>query len=122
MVLVVGMLCNVQVVDLYKVSRNVVLCVLVVFFIIFDFYLFIWLFIDVLNESSIMYWIGMEYFLLGVICVDGKIYCFMGKDKLNFEIFVFMIDIDIWQGSYIFDELVVGWNVFLFNVVGWKEG
>ena len=77
--------CNVQATDLFKTSQDIALRAPSVPLITSDTYLAIWSPYNELNEGNTEHWTAATHPLLGALRVDGKVYRFMGKDKLNLE-------------------------------------
>lgn len=67
-------------------SEKSEMCVLVYLLVMIDFYISVWLFMDNLYDGLVKYWIGKDFLFLGVVKVDGQIYCFMGMEE--FELFL----------------------------------
>ena len=74
--------CNVQATDLFKTSQDIALRAPSVPLITSDTYLAIWSPYNELNEGNTEHWTAATHPLLGALRVDGKVYRFMGKDRV----------------------------------------
>ena len=85
MALSVGLLANAQTVDLLKPAKDIALRAPSVPIIVSDPYFSIWSPYDKLMEGSTEHWTSAKKPLLGALRVDGKVYRFLGKDKINLD-------------------------------------
>ena len=83
MALSVGLMVNAQTVDLLKPSKEIALRAPSVPIVVSDPYFSIWSPYDNLMEGSTEHWTNAKKPLLGALRVDGKVYRFLGKDKIN---------------------------------------
>ena len=81
-----------------------------------------WSFGSTLNEQTTQHWTGGSQPLIGSIRVDGKNYCFMGKETIPMIIVLPMASAEPWTGHYTFDQPAAGWEKGSFNDAGWKQG
>ena len=92
--------CNVQATDLFKTSQDIALRAPSVPLITSDTYLAIWSPYNELNEGNTEHWTAATHPLLGALRVDGKVYRFMGKDKLNLETILPMTNTERWEARF----------------------
>ncbi|NDV60324.1 glutaminase domain-containing protein [Bacteroides sp. 519] len=111
-----------QATDLFKTSRDISLRAPSVPIITSDTYFSIWSPYNTLTEGNTEHWTAAEHPLLGAIRVDGKVYRFMGKDKLNLETIIPMTDEERWETSYTMQQPQTGWEKLGFNDNSWKKG
>jgi len=81
-----------------------------------------WSFGSTLYEQSTQHWTGGSQPLIGSIRVDGKNYCFLGKETIPMIIVLPMASAEPWTGNYTFDQPAAGWENGDFNDAGWKKG
>lgn len=108
--------------DPYKPGRSVDLRAPSVPLITSDTYLSIWSPYNVLTEGSTEHWTAAEHPLLGAIRVDGQVYRFMGKDKLNLETILPMTNGERWEAAYTLEKPSDGWQLQAFDDSQWKRG
>lgn len=118
----VSMMYHVQATDLFKPSRDVGLRAPSVPLITSDPYLSIWSPYDALNEGSPTHWTDVKQPLLGALRVDGTVYRFMGKDKMNLLPIVPMTDTEVWEAAYTYSQPVGGWTDIQFDDNAWEKG
>ena len=118
----VGLACSAQTTDLFEPSRDVALRLPSVPVIVSDPYFSIWSPYDKLMEGSTEHWSEAEKPLLGALRVDGKVYRFLGKDKLTLVADVPMTDVELWEGSYTNKKPVDGWTAIQFDDSSWEKG
>ncbi|NDV82829.1 glutaminase domain-containing protein [Bacteroides sp. 51] len=114
--------CSIQATDLFKTSQDIKLRAPSVPLITSDTYLAIWSPYNELTEGSTEHWTAEEHPLLGALRVDGKVYRFMGKDKLNLSTILPMSDNERWEARYTFDKPADGWDNLSFNDSAWRKG
>ena len=73
-------------------------------------------------EGSTEHWSEAEKPLLGALRVDGKVYRFLGKDKLTLVADVPMTDVELWEGSYTNKKPADGWTAIQFDDSSWEKG
>ena len=100
MALSVGLLANAQTVDLLKPAKDIVLRAPSVPIIVSDPYFSIWSPYDKLMEGSTEHWTSAKKPLLGALRVDGKVYRFLGKDKINLVPIAPMTNVERWEAAY----------------------
>lgn len=108
--------------DPYKASREIALRAPSVPLITSDTYLSIWSPYNTLTEGSTEHWTAEEHPLTGALRVDGKVYRFMGKDKLNLSSILPMSDNERWEALYTFDKPAGGWEKLSFDDASWRKG
>lgn len=114
--------CNMQATDLFKTSRDIAMRAPSVPIITSDTYLAIWSPYNTLTEGNTEHWTAAAHPIIGALRVDGKVYRFMGKDKLNLETILPMANTEKWNAAYITDQPADGWNQPTFDDSNWKKG
>ena len=122
MALSVGLLANAQTVDLLKPAKDIVLRAPSVPIIVSDPYFSIWSPYDKLMEGSTEHWTSAKKPLLGALRVDGKVYRFLGKDKINLVPIAPMTNVERWEAAYTNSQPSNGWQEFQFDDSNWKKG
>ena len=115
MALSVGLLANAQTVDLLKPAKDIALRAPSVPIIVSDPY-------DKLMEGSTEHWTSAKKPLLGALRVDGKVYRFLGKDKINLVPIAPMTNVERWEAAYTNSQPSNGWQEFQFDDSNWKKG
>ncbi|MCC8155498.1 MAG: DUF4965 domain-containing protein [Tannerellaceae bacterium] len=113
---------SMQATDLFKASRETDLRSPSVPLITSDTYFSIWSPYNTLTEGNTEHWTAAEHPLIGALRVDGKVYRFMGKDKLNLTAILPMSDTERWEGVYTMEQPSTGWEKNEFNDSTWKKG
>lgn len=122
------LLCNAQTqaqaqtTDLFKTSQNIALRAPSVPLITSDTYLSIWSPYNELTEGNTEHWTAAEHPILGALRVDGKVYRFMGKDKMNLTTLLPTANLERWQAAYTMEQPAQGWNGVSFDDASWKTG
>ena len=114
--------CNVQATDLFKTSQDIALRAPSVPLITSDTYLAIWSPYNELNEGNTEHWTAATHPLLGALRVDGKVYRFMGKDKLNLETILPMTNTERWEAKFTMSQPAANWIQPQFDDSGWTKG
>ena len=114
--------CNVQATDLFKTSQDIALRAPSVPLITSDTYLAIWSPYNELNEGNTEHWTAATHPLLGALRVDGKVYRFMGKDKLNLETILPMTNTERWEAKFTMSQPAANWIQPQFDDPGWTKG
>lgn len=114
--------CHIQATDLYKTSYDIALRAPSVPLITSDTYFSIWSPYNELTEGDTEHWTAKSHPILGALRVDGKVYRFMGKDKLNIKAIIPMSDAERWEAAYTMREPASGWENIPFDDSGWKKG
>ena len=122
MALSVGLLANAQTVDLLKPAKDIALRAPSVPIIVSDPYFSIWSPYDKLMEGSTEHWTSAKKPLLGALRVDGKVYRFLGKDKINLVPIAPMTNVERWEAAYTNSQPSNGWQEFQFDDSNWKKG
>lgn len=122
MALSVGLLANAQTVDLLKPAKDIALRAPSVPIIVSDPYFSIWSPYDKLMEGSTEHWTSAKKPLLGALRVDGKVYRFLGKDKINLVPIAPMTNVERWEAAYTNSQPANGWQEFQFDDSNWKKG
>ena len=122
MALSVGLLANAQTVDLLKPAKDIALRAPSVPIIVSDPYFSIWSPYDNLMEGSTEHWTSAKKPLLGALRVDGKVYRFLGKDKINLVPIAPMTNVERWEAAYTNSQPTNGWQEFQFDDSSWKKG
>ena len=122
MALSVGLLANAQTVDLLKPAKDIALRAPSVPIIVSDPYFSIWSPYDNLMEGSTEHWTSAKKPLLGALRVDGKVYRFLGKDKINLVPIAPMTNVERWEAAYTNSQPANGWQEFQFDDSSWKKG
>lgn len=108
--------------DLFKTSRDIALRAPSVPLITSDTYLSIWSPYNELTEGNTEHWTAAEHPILGALRVDGKVYRFMGKDKMNLTTLLPTANLERWQAAYTMEQPAQGWNELEFNDTAWNTG
>lgn len=108
--------------DLFDPVEEVALRVPSVPLVVSDPYFSIWSPYDNLMEGSPQHWTDAKKPLLGALRVDGEVYRFLGKDKINLETIIPMTDVERWEASYIRNTPEAGWQNIDFDASGWEKG
>jgi len=82
----------------------------------------IWSPYDNLTGGNVQHWTGAEHPIIGALRVDGKIYRFMGKDKLNLESVIPADEGKYWLGSYTFRKPDKKWTEIEYDDSHWRMG
>ncbi|MBI0306251.1 DUF4964 domain-containing protein [Bacteroides thetaiotaomicron] len=90
--------------------------------IVSDPYFSIWSPYDKLMEGSTEHWTSAKKPLLGALRVDGKVYRFLGKDKINLVPIAPMTNVERWEAAYTNSQPSNGWQEFQFDDSNWKKG
>ncbi len=114
--------CYMQATDLYKTSYDIALRAPSVPLITSDTYFSIWSPYNELMEGDTEHWTAKPHPILGALRVDGKVYRFMGKDKLNLEAIIPMSDAKRWEAVYTMKQPAPGWEKGQFDDSGWEKG
>ena len=117
-----GLLANAQSTDLFKPVKEVALRAPSVPIIVSDPYFSIWSPYDKLMEGITEHWTNAKKPLLGALRVDGKVYRFMGKDKINLVPIAPMTNVEHWEAVYTNSQPDDDWKEFQFDDNGWKKG
>nr|WP_254889409.1 glutaminase family protein [Bacteroides thetaiotaomicron] len=75
-----------------------------------------------LMEGSTEHWTSAKKPLLGALRVDGKVYRFLGKDKINLVPIAPMTNVERWEAAYTNSQPSNGWQEFQFDDSNWKKG
>ena len=118
----IGLLANAQTVDLFKPAKEVALRTPSVPLIVSDPHFSIWSPYDKLMEGSTEHWTTAKKPLLGALRVDGKVYRFLGKDKINLIAIAPMTNVERWEAAYTNDKPANGWRDTQFDDSQWKKG
>jgi len=108
--------------ELFLPVKNVALRVPSVPLITSDPHFSIWSPYDKLYQGSTEHWSEAKKPLVGALRVDGKVYRFMGKDKMQMETLVPMTDKERWTASYTRTQPKAGWQNLNFDDSSWKKG
>ena len=73
-------------------------------------------------EGSTEHWTSAKKPLLGALRVDGKVYRFLGKDKINLVPIAPMTNVERWEAAYTNSQPANGWQEFQFDDSNWKKG
>ncbi|GCB36475.1 glutaminase [Bacteroides faecalis] len=73
-------------------------------------------------EGSTEHWTSAKKPLLGALRVDGKVYRFLGKDKINLVPIAPMTNVEHWEAAYTNSTPSNGWQKFQFDDSSWKKG
>ncbi len=122
MSLCAGLLSTAQADDKFVPVRETSLRAPSVPLVVSDPYFSIWSPYDKLNEGSTEHWTNATKPLLGAIRVDGEVYRFLGKDKVNLIPIAPMTDVERWEASYTNQNPGNGWQEFQFDDSAWKKG
>ena len=117
-----GLFSGVQANDLFSPVRESVLRAPSVPLVVSDPYFSIWSPYDKLNEGATEHWTNAKKPLLGALRVDGEVYRFMGKDKVNLVPIIPITDVERWEASYTRENPGNGWQEFQFDDNSWKKG
>lgn len=108
--------------DLFKASKETALRTPSVPLITSDTYFSIWSPYNELTEGNTEHWTAAEHPLLGAVRVDGKVYRFMGKDKLALTPIVPMTDDTQWEARYTFHAPQETWKDINHDDSRWQQG
>ncbi|MEG1585364.1 MAG: DUF4965 domain-containing protein [Bacteroidales bacterium] len=108
--------------DLYKSSYDVSLRAPSVPLLTSDTYFSVWSPYNELTEGNTEHWTAEEHPLLGALRVDGTVYRFMGKDKLNLETILPMTHTERWDAYFTFETPAAGWIKESYPEEGWNKG
>nr|WP_320038043.1 DUF4965 domain-containing protein [uncultured Bacteroides sp.] len=122
MSLSVGLICNAQTTDLFKPCKDVALRSPSVPLVVSDPHFSIWSPYDNLMEGSTEHWTSAKKPLLGALRVDGKVYRFLGKDKIKLNVIAPMTDVERWEASYTNTKPSEDWKEIQFDDSSWKKG
>ena len=122
MTLSVGLLANAQATDLLKPVKETALRAPSVPIIVSDPHFSIWSPYDNLTEGSTEHWTNAQKPLIGALRVDGKVYRFLGKDKINLVPIAPMTNVELWEAAYTNSTPANGWHELQFDDSGWKKG
>jgi hypothetical protein len=87
-----------------------------------DTYTNAWLFGDTLYSKQLSHWTGMEFPLLGVIRVDGKLFRFMGVESKLFKPLEKTSGSGGWPARYLNEKPQGNWMARDFDDNKWKQG
>ena len=73
-------------------------------------------------EGSTEHWTSAKKPLLGALRVDGKVYRFLGKDKINLVPIAPMTNVDLWEAAYTYRQPYNVWQEFEFDDSNLKNG
>lgn len=121
-ILSVCLACNMQATDLFKTSQNIALRAPSVPLITSDTYLAIWSPYNELTEGNTEHWTATEHPLIGALRVDGKVYRFMGKDKMNLTTILPMTNDEHWEARYTMEQPAANWTQLPFDDSSWTNG
>ncbi len=113
--------CNVQATDLFA-SQDIALRAPSVPLITSDTYLAIWSPYNELNEGTPNTGQPPPIALLGALGWTGKVYRFMGKDKLNLETILPMTNTERWEAKFTMSQPAANWIQPQFDDSGWTKG
>ena len=122
MALSVSMLINAQTTNFFEPVKEIALRVPSVPIVVSDPYFSIWSPYDKLMEGSTEHWTSAKKPLLGALRVDGKVYRFLGKDKINLVPIAPMTNVERWEAAYTNSTPANGWQEFQFDDTSWKKG
>ncbi len=122
MALSVSMLINAQTTNFFEPVKEIALRVPSVPIVVSDPYFSIWSPYDKLMEGSTEHWTSAKKPLLGALRVDGKVYRFLGKDKINLVPIAPMTNVERWEAVYTNSTPSNGWQEFQFDDSSWKKG
>jgi len=81
-----------------------------------------WSLNDRLYDDSPKHWTKTQRTLIGGIRVDGMVYRFMGIEEIPNVPVVYTGELENWDGRYIEEQPITGWEKPSFNDSQWKEG
>lgn len=81
----------------------------------------VWSTSDNLMDQGASHWCDQFRPLLGALRVDGKVYRFLGKDKLTLEAIVPMTDEQIWEAAVTRHKPADGWMSADFDDSAWRR-
>lgn len=81
----------------------------------------VWSASDNLMDQSVEHWCSEKRPLIGALRVDGKVYRFLGKDKLALESVVPMTDEQIWEAAVTRHAPAQGWMAVDFDDSAWRR-
>ena len=118
----VGIVANIQAIDLFKPVKETALRAPSVPIVVSDPYFSIWSPYDKLMEGSTEHWTSAKKPLLGALRVDGKVYRFLGKDRLNLTAIAPMTNVERWEATYTNTLPQTGWQESQFDDSSWNKG
>lgn len=86
-----------------------------------DPYFSVWSASDNLMDKTAEHWCSEARPLIGALRVDGKVYRFLGMDKLALESVVPMTDEEIWEGAVMRSKPEGDWQAFNYDDSQWKR-
>ncbi len=81
-----------------------------------------WSFTDTLYAGPVRHWTEKTHGLIGAIRVDGKVYRFLGKEDIPYEVVAPMANYEPWEAKYVLEQPASGWEQPGFNDASWKTG
>lgn len=87
-----------------------------------DTYTNAWLFGDTLYQNQLSHWTGTEFPLLGALRVDGKVYRFMGKEKIMYNPILKTSESEAWDGYYTKEKPSGDWTARDYADKKWING
>jgi len=81
----------------------------------------VWSNTDHLMDESAVHWCDQKRPLIGALRVDGKVYRFLGRDKLTLESVVPMTDEQIWEGAVTRKEPSGNWMSVDYDDSAWRR-
>lgn len=82
-----------------------------------------WAYSDKLYDDQPRHWTDKEFPLMGALRVDGKVYRFMGKERLPLKPLLSTVREEQWEGKYTFDKPAgESWKSLEFNDASWNTG
>lgn len=118
----VGIVANIQAIDLFKPVKETALRAPSVPIVVSDPYFSIWSPYDELMEGSTEHWTSAKKPLLGALRVDGKVYRFLGKDRFNLTAIAPMTNVERWEATYTNTLPKTGWQESQFDDSSWNKG
>ncbi|WP_291595972.1 glutaminase family protein [Bacteroides sp.] len=117
-----ALLVNAQTTGFFKPVNETALRAPSVPILVSDPYFSVWSPYDNLMEGSTEHWTNAKKPLLGALRVDGKVYRFLGKDKIQLIPIAPMAGVERWEASYTNQQPADGWQAFQFDDSSWKKG
>ena len=118
----VGLFANAQTDYLFKPVKEVALRTPSVPIVVSDPHFSIWSPYDKLTEGSTEHWTAAKKPLVGALRVDGKVYRFLGKDKVTLLPIAPMTNVERWEAAYTNSQPANGWQELQFDDSSWKKG